>query len=140
MSPTTMPDPAAQDQATLDALAPALIAQFSLTGGLLLFIRDLWLLAPLDHALMTAGGVGAVLYAALMVGWTVARHALAAAASADAAAVDAPAGPDAEAAEASEAEAPASSGAAAERHAPDRTAAPHAALPPAEQSAAAASA
>jgi hypothetical protein len=57
-------------------IAPALILQISLTAGLLLFIRDLWTLAPLDHALMTAGGVGAVLYAALMGGWAVARHAL----------------------------------------------------------------
>ncbi len=61
---------------TLSPVIPALIAQISLTVALLLFIRDLWMLAPLDHALMTAGGVGTLLYAALMGAYVVAKRAM----------------------------------------------------------------
>lgn len=61
---------------TFSPVIPALIAQISLTIGLLLFIRDLWMLAPLDHAVVTAGASGAVLYAALMGGYVVAKRAM----------------------------------------------------------------
>jgi hypothetical protein len=64
------------DDSTLSPVIPALIAQVSLTAALLLFIRDLWTLAPLDSALMTAGGSGAILYAALMAGYVIAKRAM----------------------------------------------------------------
>ncbi len=64
------------DAPTLSPVIPALIAQISLTIALLLLIRDLWMLVPLDHALMTAGGSGAVLYAALMGGYVVTKRAM----------------------------------------------------------------
>ncbi len=61
---------------TLSPVIPALIAQISLTVALLLFIRDLWMLAPLDSTLMTAGGSGAALYILLMGGYAVVQRAM----------------------------------------------------------------
>ena len=44
--------------------------------ALVLLVRDLRALAPLDHALLTAAGAGFVLYAALVGGYFVVRHIL----------------------------------------------------------------
>ena len=62
---------------TLSPVIPALIAQISLTIALLLFIRDLWTLTPLDSALMTTGGTGAGIYALLMGGYTIVKRVMA---------------------------------------------------------------
>ncbi len=57
-------------------LLPALFMQVSVAASLVLFVRDLLQLAPLDHALLTAGGVGCVLYFALVGGSLLVRRIL----------------------------------------------------------------
>lgn len=69
-----------------------LFMQISVALALVLFVRDLVMLAPLDHALMTAAGAGFVVYFALVGGYLVVRHILDTSAEAPAS-EDAPSAP-----------------------------------------------
>ena len=75
---------AASDHAPLFSV----FMQVSVALALVLFVRDLLTLAPLDHALLTAAGTGFVVYFALVGGYFVVRHILDASAAAPAPASD----------------------------------------------------
>ncbi len=61
----------------------ALLMQASVAVALIVFVRDLWLLAPLDDALLSAGMIGVVLYLALVGGYLAVQRILDAAPKAD---------------------------------------------------------
>ena len=52
----------------------ALLPQLSAAVGLIVLVRDLWTLTPLDQALLSAVGVGMVTYLALVCGYVAVRR------------------------------------------------------------------
>lgn len=52
----------------------ALLPQLSAAVGLIVLVRDLWTLTPLDQALFSATGVGMVTYLALVCGYVVVKR------------------------------------------------------------------
>lgn len=75
MSAATAPaHAAAQDDARVQPTALALITQISAAAALIVFVRDLWLLTPLDHALVSTTAVGVVTYLALLCGYVLVKR------------------------------------------------------------------
>ncbi len=66
----------ASHETATPAAALALLTQVSAAAALIVFVRDLWLLSPLDHALVSAGAVGVGTYLALLCGYFVVRRIL----------------------------------------------------------------
>lgn len=72
----------------MPSFVPGLLVQVCTALALLVFVNDLWRLAPVEHALVSAAGVGLALYATLGGGYWITRRIL------DRAPEPAPASPD----------------------------------------------